>query len=111
MQTMDSAPDATNLCGFVKARRATSSRISRTNTKPNRFPVSFAIPTDEFKTAHCVIMRAPKYSHPMRYSQVEKAARTITRQNFDALRAEIRRLNARLNKVEKKLEKMAKKVR
>jgi hypothetical protein len=39
----------------------------------------------------------------MRYSQVEKAARTITRKNFERLRAEVRDLKARLRKVEKKL--------
>jgi len=34
---------------------------------------------------------------------VEKAARTITRQNFETLRAEVRHFDARLRKVEKKL--------
>jgi hypothetical protein len=48
-------------------------------------------------------MRAPKYSQPMRYSQVEKAAKTITRQNFETLRSEVQRLKVRLRKVEKKL--------
>jgi hypothetical protein len=50
-------------------------------------------------------MRAPKYSQPMRYSQVEKAAKTITGQNFERLRTEVRDLKARLSKVEKKLSK------
>lgn len=50
-------------------------------------------------------MRAPKYSQPLRYSQVETAAKTITRQNFERLRTEVRDLKARLNKVEKKLSK------
>jgi predicted RNA-binding Zn-ribbon protein involved in translation (DUF1610 family) len=49
-------------------------------------------------------MRAPKYSQPMRYSQVEKTARTITRPYFETLRAEVRDLKARLRKVEKEAE-------
>lgn len=48
-------------------------------------------------------MRAPKGSHPMRYSQIEKAAIRATRPNFEKLREEIRELKAKLRKVEKKL--------
>ena len=50
-------------------------------------------------------MRAPKYSQPMRYSQVEKAVKIITRQSFERLRVEIRDLKTRLSKVEKNLSK------
>jgi hypothetical protein len=42
-------------------------------------------------------MRAPKYSQPMRHSQVEKAAKTIARQDFERLRAEVRDLKAKIS--------------
>jgi hypothetical protein len=47
-------------------------------------------------------VRAKPYSQPMRYSQIEKAVKSVTRPHFVNLQSQISDLKKRLKKLEQK---------